>query len=143
MNGALKWDAIVDVVDSVIKVLGRAGFDPVEAMTAFDTVAQCAVGAAVQEIRGRGSANEGRSLLSELHRMIASRPQDELVGLRSLLDVPPIRMTPNFEDHLTTVLVGIAVRRGDEWAPVSERGMRAPRATGADATGNDPDSLSA
>ncbi len=59
MNGGLRWDAMGDVVDSVIRVLGRAGFDPIEAMTAFDTVAQCAVGAAVQEIRGRAATERG------------------------------------------------------------------------------------
>jgi AcrR family transcriptional regulator len=109
MNGSLRWDAMADVVDSVIRVLGRAGFNPTEALGAFDTVAQCAVGAAVQEIRRRGAANEGRSLLAELHRTVAARPPDELVGLRALLELPPLRMAPDFEDHLTTVLVGIAV----------------------------------
>ncbi len=91
MNGGLRWDAMGDVIDSVIQVLGRAGFDPIEAVAAFDTVAQCAVGAAVQEIRGRAAAEEGRSLLAELHRMVAARPPDELVGLRALLELPPIR----------------------------------------------------
>ena len=143
MSGALRWEAMVDVVDSVIQVLGRGGFDAADAMAAFDTVAQCAVGAAVQEIRARGAANEGRSLLSELHRMVASRPADELAGLRSLLDLPPIRITPDFEDHVTTVLVGIAVRRGEDWAPVVERGMRAPRQTATDASGSRPSSLTA
>jgi len=122
MNGGLRWDAMGDVLDSVIRVLGRAGFDPVEAMAAFDTLAQNAVGAAVQEIRLRAATSEGRSSLSELHRMVAGRPPDELVGLRALLDLPPIRTAPDFEDHLTTVLVGLAVRRGDKWQPVAQRG---------------------
>ena len=144
MSGALRWDAMVDVIDSVIQVLGRASFDPAEAMTAFDTVAQCAIGAAVQEIRGHGLANEGRSPLSELHRMVASRAPDELAGLRSLLEVSPLRMAPDFEDHLTTVLVGIAVRRGEDWIPLVERGMRAPRqAETADEADGSPDSLTA
>jgi AcrR family transcriptional regulator len=122
MNGGLRWDAMGDVMDSVIKVLGRAGFDPVEALSAFDTVAQCAVGAAVQEIRLRAATSEGRTPLSELHRVVAGRPPDELVGLRALLDLPPIRTAPDFEEHLTTVLVGLAVRRGDDWRPVAARG---------------------
>jgi AcrR family transcriptional regulator len=141
MNGGLKWDAMVDVVDSVIRVLGRAGFDPAEALAAFDTMAQCAVGAAVQEIRARGAASEGRSLLSDLHRMVASRPDSELVGLRSLLSQPPIRMAPDFEDHLTTVLVGIAVRRGEDWTLVADRGMRSPSKAHTDPA--PPDSLTA
>lgn len=141
MHGGLRWDTMGDVVDSVIKVLGRAGFDPVEAVSAFDTVAQCAVGAAVQEIRLRAATSEGRTSLSELHRMVASRPADELLGLRALLERPPIRMAPDFEEHLTTVLVGLAVRRGDDWQPVAERGTHDPPDAGL-APGR-PDSLTA
>ena len=121
MSGALRWESMVDVVDSVIRVLGRAGFAPADAVGAFGTVAQCAVGAAVQEIRERGAASEGRSTLAELHRMVASRPAEELTGLRALLELPPIRYGGGFEDHLTTVMVGIAVRRGEDWAPVLAR----------------------
>jgi hypothetical protein len=144
MNGRLRWDAMGDVVDSVIQVLGRAGFDPIEAMTAFDTVAQCAVGAAVQEIRLRGATNEGRSVLAELHRMVAARPPSELPGLRALLDLPPIRTAPDFDDHLTTVLVGLAVRRGDDWKPVAERAAhQATTSADAGAGPGRPDSLTA
>ena len=121
MSGALKWESMVDAVDSVIKVLGRAGFEPADALAAFNTVAQSAMGAAVQEIRQRGTASEGRSIPAELHRMVAARPAGELTGLRALLELPPIRYGANFEDHLTTVLVGIAARRGEDWAPVLER----------------------
>ncbi len=141
MNGGLRWDAMGDVVDSVIKVLGRAGFDPIEALTAFDTVAQCAVGAAVQEIRVRAATSDGRSLLSDLHRVVAGRPPDELVGLRALLDLWPIRTSPDFEDHLTTVLVGLAVRRGEDWNPVAERGTHS--SAEADPSSRRPDSLTA
>ncbi len=134
MSGALKWESMVDVVDSVIRVLGRAGFEPADAVAAFGTVAQCAVGAAVQEIRERGAASEGRSTMAELHRMVASRPVDQLTGLRALLAMPPLRYGAAFEDHLTTVLVGIAVRRGEDWGPVVERATVAVD-TGAAAPG--------
>jgi hypothetical protein len=143
MNGGLRWDAMGDVVDSVIQVLGRAGFDPVEAMSAFDTAAQCAVGAAVHEIRARAAAEEGRSLLSEWHRIVAGRAPDELVGLRALLDRPPIRPASDFEEHLTTVLVGLAVRRGEAWEPVAERGAHTATAADAGAAPRRPDTLTA
>jgi AcrR family transcriptional regulator len=143
MGGGLRWDAMADVLDSVIGVLGRAGFDPVEAMAAFDTVAQCAVGAAVQDIRGRAAAEEGRSLLAELHRIVAARPAEDLTGLRALLDLPPLRTAPDFEDHLTTVLVGLAVRRGEDWEPVAERGRHVAPATDAAPSRRRPYSLTA
>jgi AcrR family transcriptional regulator len=143
MNGGLRWDAMGDVIDSVIRVLGRAGFDPVEAVSAFDTVAQCAVGAAVQEIRMRAAISEGRSALSELHRMVAGRGADELVGLRALLDRPPLRAAPDFEDHLTTVLVGLAVLRGEDWRPVAARGTYGSGPADAGPMPRRPDSLTA
>jgi hypothetical protein len=96
----------------------------------------------VQEIRLRAATNEGRSALSELHRMVAGRPVDELVGLRALLELPPIRTAPDFEEHLTTVLVGLAVRRGDDWKPVAERGTHASTAADTSASRR-PDTLTA
>ncbi len=142
MNGGLRWDVMGDVVDSVIQVLGRAGFDPIDAVAAFDTVAQCAVGAAVQEIRMRAATSDGRSALAEMHRMVAGRPRDELVGLRALLDLPPLRAAPDFDEHLTTVLVGLAVRRGEDWASVVERGTHTSTTADPGAP-NRPDTLTA
>ncbi len=58
----------------------------------------------------------------ELHRMVATRPPEELAGVRALLAVPPIHAgTTSFEDQLTTVLVGIAARRDEDWRPIMER----------------------
>jgi AcrR family transcriptional regulator len=143
MNGGLRWEAMADVVDSVIQVLGRTGFDPTAAVAAFGTVAQCAVGAAVQDIRERAATDEGRSLAAELHRMVAARAPNELVGLRALLDLPPIRTGPGFEDTLTTVLVGIAVQRGDDWKAVAERGTHASTTENTGTVPRPPDSLTA
>ena len=66
LTGALRWESMVTVIDSVIQVLGRAGFDPIAAVEAFDTVAFYAVGAAAHELRRRGAAAEGRSTMVEL-----------------------------------------------------------------------------
>jgi AcrR family transcriptional regulator len=122
LSGALRWESMVTVIDSVIQVLGRAGFDPIAAMEAFDTVAFYAVGAAAHEMRRRGAAAEGRSTMVELHRMVATRPPEELAGVRALLAVPPSIAT-NFEDQLTTVLVGIAARRPEDWRPIADRAV--------------------
>jgi AcrR family transcriptional regulator len=127
MTGALKWESMVDVIDSVIKVLGRAGFEPPDAVAAFDTVARYAVGAAMHEIRQAAATKEGRSALAELHSTLALRP-GELSGVRALLETPPISTGHEFDDRLTTVLVGIAVRRGDDVEPVLERAALAPPA---------------
>jgi AcrR family transcriptional regulator len=126
LTGALRWESMVSVIDSVIQVLGRAGFDPIDAMGAFDTVAHYAVGAAAHELRDRGAAAEGRSTMAELHRMIATRPPEELAGVRALLAVSPINLGPRFEDQLTTVLVGIAARRGEDWRSIMDRAVFGP-----------------
>jgi hypothetical protein len=57
----------------------------------------------------------------ELHRMVATRPPEELVGVRALLAVSPINVGTRFEDQLTTVLVGIAARRGEDWHSIMDR----------------------
>lgn len=121
LTGALRWESMVSVVDSVIQVLGRAGFDPLDAMGAFNTVARYAVGAAAHELRDRGAAAEGRSTMLELHRMVATRSPEELAGVRALLAVSPINVGTRFEDQLTTVLVGIAARRGEDWRSIMDR----------------------
>jgi AcrR family transcriptional regulator len=120
MTGALKWESMVDVIDSVIQVLGRADFDPPAAVAAFETVARYAVGAAMHEIRQLGALREGRSTLAELHATLALHP-GELPGVRALLETPPIPSGHEFDDLLTTVLIGIAVRRGDDAGGVLER----------------------
>lgn len=142
MSGELAWESMVDVIDSVLRVLGRAGFEASDAMSAFDTVALYAVGAAAHEIRRRGAAAAGRSTLAELHRLTASRPPDELAGVRALLAQPPIHIDQDFEEQLTTVLVGIAARRGEDWRAIAARTGAAAPAPAADTAGG-PGHLSA
>ncbi len=142
MSGALKWESMVDVIDSVIQVLGRAGFDPPDAVAAFDTVARYAVGAAMHEIRMSGSLKEGRSTLAELHATLALRP-GELPGVRALLETPPLATGNEFDERLTTVLVGIAVRRGDDPRAVLERAANSPPGVDAGDGAGGEDTLSA
>ena len=109
----------MDVVDSVIQVLGRAGFDPPDAVAAFDTVGRYAVGAAVHRIREIGAMKEGRSTLAELARDHRHPARRALRGAR----LSRRAANPDgheFDDRLTTVLVGIAVRRGEDTAAVLE-----------------------
>jgi hypothetical protein len=67
----------------------------------------------MHEIRQQGAMREGRSTLAELHATIAVRP-GELEGVRALLERPPIPPANEFDDGITTVLVGIAVRRQED-----------------------------
>jgi AcrR family transcriptional regulator len=115
LSGAVSWEQVVEVVDSAIQVLTRQGFTPASALAAWDAIGGCAVGSAVVAIRCRASTDAGRPPIAEWHRLLAQRPPNELVGARMVLDSIGQDLDAEFEDELTTVLVGIAVRRGEPW----------------------------
>jgi AcrR family transcriptional regulator len=119
LNGSLGLERMVTHVDAVVGVLTRQGFTPVEAADAYDAVSECALGAAVTEIRRTESARAGRPIVAEYHRVLALEPADALPNLRSLvgaLDDPG----RDFVDHVITVLIGIAVQRGEPWDAIPE-----------------------
>jgi AcrR family transcriptional regulator len=124
LQGSLGIDRMVAHVDAVVGLLVRHGFDPVEALEAYTVVSECAVGAAVGEIREMESARAGRPTIAEYHRVLAQRPADELPHLRALVATAP-RAPRDLTDRIRTVLVGIAVRRGDPAAIVLEHTQEA------------------
>jgi hypothetical protein len=111
---------MVTHVDAMLALLLRHGFDPHEAMDTYVLVSQCALGAALTEIREAEGAREGRPDIVEYHRALAMRPADELPSLRSLASTPRTTERPTFEDRIVTLLVGIAVRRGDPWQGIAD-----------------------
>jgi AcrR family transcriptional regulator len=113
MNGALPLHRIVESVDKVLSLLTRQGFDPAGAYHAWAAVSHCTVGAIVEQLRERSATKEGRPTIAEFHRLLAQRAPDDLPGLRALLRAVPERdPEADFEDQITTVLVGVAVQRG-------------------------------
>jgi AcrR family transcriptional regulator len=117
LNGSLGVERMVTHVDAVVGVLTRQGFTPAEAVDAYDLVSECALGAAVSEIRFGEAARSGRPVLAEYHRVLATEPPDAFPHLRTLvssLDGRP----GSFVDHVVTVLVGIAIRRGEDWRSI-------------------------
>jgi AcrR family transcriptional regulator len=119
LNGSLGVERMVAHVDAVVGVLTRQGFSPAEAIDAYDMVSECALGAAVSAIRFTESARAGRPMLAEYHRVLATEPPDALPHLRDL--VASVDGRPgSFIDHVVTVLVGIAVRRGEEWRSIPD-----------------------
>jgi hypothetical protein len=80
-------------------------------------VSQSAVGAAVAEIREAAAAAAGRPAVAEYHRALAQHGPDELPHLRALVTVIP-GPRRSLDDNIVTVLVGIAVRRGEPWEPL-------------------------
>ncbi|WP_123664941.1 TetR/AcrR family transcriptional regulator [Actinocorallia herbida] len=112
IDGAISVEAMADNIDAALDLCVRQGFTPAEALHAYDLVSECALGAAVARIRADAAASAGRDLTRDVRRLIADgRPLPHLSALASTgaLDAPP-----PFHDHITTVLLGLALRRGED-----------------------------
>jgi AcrR family transcriptional regulator len=118
LSGAVSWDQVVEVIDSVIQVLTPQGFTPASALAAWDAIGGCAIGSAVVAIRHGSAVKSGHPPIAEWHRILAQRPADELMGARSVVLSPGENLEAEFEEELTTILVGIAARRGESWEVV-------------------------
>jgi AcrR family transcriptional regulator len=118
LDGAISAEAIADNVDTILGLLVAQGFTIREAMEAYGLVSSCAVGAAVNTIHDRESTRGGRPILAEHHRVLAQRQPDELPHLRALVAELATGPLPSFTDKITTVLVGVAVRRGEDASEV-------------------------
>ncbi|MBX6390079.1 MAG: TetR/AcrR family transcriptional regulator C-terminal domain-containing protein [Frankia sp.] len=117
MQGTFGLDRMVDAVDSALGLLIRQGFEPRAAFDAYIVVTHCAMGAAVTEIRERETAAAGTPASVDYYRVVGQRDQAELPHLRALLaEGPPTYPSP--QEQLTTVLAGIAARRGESWPDI-------------------------
>jgi len=118
--GAVPRDRIIDSVDLVLRVLVREGFTPEAGNTAWELVANLALGGAINEIREQEAIAHGGSTNERLRAALADQPPDALPSIRALVEA---RHEPDrdavFEDNVTTVLVGIAVRNGLDPAAVT------------------------
>jgi len=121
LNGSLGVERMVVHVDAVVGVLTRQGFSAVEAVDAYELVSDCALGVAVGRIREIEAARSGRPVLAEYHRVLANHPRDALPNLRKLVATTQ-EPTASFTERIRTVLVGIAVRRGEGWQEILELG---------------------
>ncbi|OHV45303.1 hypothetical protein BCD48_22895 [Pseudofrankia sp. BMG5.36] len=117
MSGAFGLDRMVDALEAVIAALVRRGFGACEAFEAYILVTQCAMGAAVIESRHRESDVSNHPVALDYQRVFAQRDPSDLGHLRAMLaDGPPPASRPT--DQFTTVLAGIAARRGDDWRDI-------------------------
>lgn len=118
LAGAVSWERVVEVADHVIGVLTQQGFTPFEALAAWDAVSRLALGAAAEAVRMDQASRAGRPPVAEWLRILSAAGPDELPGARAVLEVRDWDPEQTFEDELTTLLVGIAVRRGEPWEPL-------------------------
>lgn len=113
LRGAVSTDRVVEVVDSVVRVLAEQGFSAAQALHAWEAAGALAVGSAVHALREDLALGAGRPSVAEWHRVLAQREPGEMAGARAALDAMPGDRDDEFEEALTTLLVGIAVRRGE------------------------------
>lgn len=121
LRGAISVEVMVEVEDSVIRVLAAHGFAPHDALAAWSAVGRLAVGAAVDAIRWQAATDAGHSQLAELRRVLGERPPGDLPGIRAALDTSASGLEDQFEQDMTTLLAGIAVRRGEPVEPIVAR----------------------
>jgi len=113
VSGGLDDDRLIEVIGHALDVLVRDGFEPVAALDAWQAVSTIALGSAVEDIREGVAAAQGRPWMSRVFAALARREPDELFALRAVAAAGRLPVAEGaFEDRLTTVLVGIAVRCG-------------------------------
>ena len=101
------------MIGHALDVLHRDGFEPADAMAAWEAVSSMALGSAVEDIREQTATADGRPWVARVFAVLARRDPEELPTLRAVAaggHVPD--RDDGFEERLTTVIVGIAVRRG-------------------------------
>ena len=100
----------------------RQGFSIAEANAAYELVSQCALGAAVATIREREAADAGRGRGRGVpRRRSRQRGADELPYLRSLMRESRSGVRRPFAEQVATVLIGVAIGRGEDWQDIQAK----------------------
>ncbi|RAY16245.1 hypothetical protein DPM19_04925 [Actinomadura craniellae] len=120
VDGALGMEVMAEHIDTAIGPCVRQGFSGPAALALYELVSECALGAAISEIRSGRFERDGRPMDVELRRLLARRDPPALPYLRRLLAAGPIAL-PSFTERITTVLAGVAARRGEDPADVIHR----------------------
>jgi len=110
-DGGVDSDRMIDVIGETLDVLVRHGFTPEQAMTAWDAIGSLALGSAVADQREQALTEAGRPWFARIHAALAHRGPDEQPTLRALTATGAVLDRDDaFEERLTTMLIGIAVR---------------------------------
>jgi AcrR family transcriptional regulator len=120
LDGAISTEVIAESTEAMLGPMVAHGFSEAEAMNAYQLVTACALGSAVNAIRELRAAEAGRGERGEMAAVLAERT-DDLPHLRALLADLTVRPLDSFESRVTTVLAGIAARRGDDWQEIAAR----------------------
>lgn len=119
-RGGLAATESIEAVSAGLDGLAEQGFTPEDALIAWDTVMDFAIGAAVDEVREQRSIDSNEPIISRVHAFLARRPQGADPTLQTLVRSGHLLDYQNdFETKLTIVLLGIAARSGREASVVA------------------------
>lgn len=107
LDGAITAESIAERLEGVHAVLERQGFSADEARQAYDLVSSLGLGMAVTTLRARRDADAGAAPVRAPADAATAAAGHGAGGDRDL-----------FRSHVTTVLAGLAARRGDDWRAV-------------------------
>jgi AcrR family transcriptional regulator len=120
LDGAISPELIAGRVDVILGVLVRHGFTVLEGSVAYDLVSSLGLGMAVSTLRARRAAEEGSAPFGLPDDPAALAAAGDLPYVRELVAaVGPGGEPEAFRSQVTSVLVGIAARRGDDWQAVA------------------------
>jgi AcrR family transcriptional regulator len=108
LNGTIPVEKMLPNIDLVIAVMEREGFSPDDAMRAYLLVSNVAIGAAVAELRGDPATTESVKAATS-----AGSGRFEHLE-RVSLAYEGGGAADSFFDQILTVLIGIAVRCGED-----------------------------
>lgn len=121
LDGAIRADVMAENIDAILAPLVAQGFAASEAQNAYQLVSSCALGSAVHAIREQRATAAGHPAVKDYLGVLAERDPTDLPHLRALLAEAAVTPLERFESRITTVLAGIAARRGDDWAAVAQK----------------------
>jgi AcrR family transcriptional regulator len=126
IEGAIGADRTAMSYERVLSTLVREGFSIPEAVLAYATISEYAVGAAVAGIREQRATAEGRPAMAEFHRVLAQSEPGEYPQLRAMVAHLTTKPRDGFHDGLVLILRGLAEDRGERWTVVLAK-LRAAR----------------
>jgi hypothetical protein len=113
VDGAIPIERVVDSVGLVLDVLVDRGFEPEQAMEAWQAVSSLALGFAIEEIRERAAGQSNGEWADRIERSLDQRDPADLPTLRQLVHGRrPWARSRDFDRLMTMLLTGIAIDTG-------------------------------
>jgi AcrR family transcriptional regulator len=109
-SGGVDTDRMLDVIGLALDPLCRDGFTPEQALFAWNATSSLGLGCAINDIRERALTSAGRPWIVRIHAALAQREDDDQPALRALANLDSTDVDEGFEERLTTMVIGLAVR---------------------------------